>query len=251
MAQLIEVPIYLFPDYDPTSAQYFDDRFESENKAYLKLMTTIILENMGKYITINRGDVVTPSHGISKISISNDYLCYSGFKYTYIFNGYELELFSYDMDDYGRIPWNYQFPEFPFDYWTNVLDVGSSLIWFDYRPYRKQMINNLTFEIPDGLEIIDGAWSNPIFTFIKLGLDSKIFFIMDLWEFNYSPSKYKFKGKSKENQIKLMTKLINQKSAISKYETRQSPVHYLYFERPFDDEYQFNTKDVLIMKYWA
>jgi hypothetical protein len=106
-----------------------------------------------------------------------------------------LDSFSVSTDHLSTIiikPYGYQFPEFPLDYWNNIkcfenkIFIGGKYIskpfvhelWFDYRSYQKIMANNLTMEKPQDviIEVHDGL--NDMYTWITIGMNVTIYFII-------------------------------------------------------------------------
>jgi hypothetical protein len=49
-------------------------------------------------------------------------------QFTYIFNGKQLEDLYFKADDYGTVPPNFYYPNFPIGYWSDAIDYGN-LYW--------------------------------------------------------------------------------------------------------------------------
>jgi hypothetical protein len=131
----------------------------------------------GENIVLHRGDIIRfgkVNNVIINPSISNSIKInyYTG---EYIFDGFKLEPFDVKLFLFGDLPCTYQFPEFPINhFWVNALN---HRVWFDYRPYRQQMIDNLTFEKPEHIKIIQDSGKIDAYSFIVMGLNVKIYFV--------------------------------------------------------------------------
>jgi signal peptidase I len=180
MASFIIIPPKLVPNFNSMIKR------KGLNKEalpeYLETFTLIFLNHSKKEgIYPKRGDVVKfiDYEDITIVHRDN----YWKFKYyvgmlTLIFNGCLLE----NIFRYFAIPTTYQFPEFPIRYWEGIFNVP--LIWFDYRPYRKTIIKNLTVDIPKEFVIKKNEEAD-FYSWILIGLDVKIHFIINGADIDY------------------------------------------------------------------
>jgi hypothetical protein len=194
-------------------------------KLYQKFDLNDFTEKVQKYlaehsVTLSRGDIVKFSYddfdGVQSNELENDVL----YNDKLIFNGYELEFLSINLG-YPNIPYTYQFPEFQINHWVKSI-YYCCIVWFDYRPYREEMIRNITFNIPTELYPTKCLFSHDetiIITWVTIGLDVKVYFIFHI---HHSLAELM-------SVRKHITKMINRKSAFDYYEENRTPETYIYF----------------------
>ena len=132
---------------------------DEQDKKVLEAMTQTVVETLND---IKRGDIVC----IGEADYRNDG--------KFIWDGKTVQELHFDIDDYGSVPPEYAYPEFPLEYWDDSID-HNFIRWVSEADVEKLSDEYDVEEWGDGFE---GDWGTEYQVIVK---ETGEYLLVKLW----------------------------------------------------------------------